>query len=368
MIRSHSQRFPLFGLICLLVCLLLPLGCGGGTEASNSRFPMTAGKYTILDILTDGGDSAVAKNKAEDTLTRHPDIDGMVGLWGYNIPACIAALEGQGKTGDVQLIGFDEYDETLQGIKEGKVHGTIVQQPYDFGYKSVEYLAAMVRGQEFEIPDNKLIFIKHLAITPENVEAFERELEKKKSGKAEVPSNVPEYDMTKKVKLAFLVNGPAEFWNLSETGCQDAEKKFNAEVEFKVPSEAQASEQTAIAKDLVSAGVQGLAISPIDAVNQTDLINEVAKEMKVICMDSDSPKSSRAFYVGTSNYLAGRTAGKMIKDALPDGGKLMLFVGKMEVLNAQERSQGIIDELMDKPLPAEYQNVVYAESSTNLDE
>jgi ribose transport system substrate-binding protein len=32
----------------------------------------------------------------------------------------------------------------------------------------------------------------------------------------------------------------------------------------------------------------------------------------------------------------------------------MIFVGKMEVLNAQERSQGVIDELMDAPVPAEF--------------
>jgi ribose transport system substrate-binding protein len=55
--------------------------------------------------------------------------------------------------------------------------------------------------------------------------------------------------------------------------------------------------------------------------------------------------------------MAGRAAGQLIKEAIPDGGKVMLFVGKMEVLNAQERSQGIIDELGDKPVPEIFQSL-----------
>ena len=30
---------------------------------------------------------------------------------------------------------------------------------------------------------------------------------------------------------------------------------------------------------------------------------------------------------------------------------LMLYVGKLDVLNAQQRREGVIDELMDKPMP-----------------
>ena len=79
--------------------------------------------------------------------------------------------------------------------------------------------------------------------------------------------------------------------------------------------------------------------------------------MAVICQDSDAPASKRDFYLGTSNYMAGRAAGKLIKEAVPDGGKVMLFVGKMEVLNAQERSAGIIDELGDQPLPPGFEGL-----------
>ena len=61
--------------------------------------------------------------------------------------------------------------------------------------------------------------------------------------------------------------------------------------------------------------------------------------------DSDAPDSNRACYVGTDNVAAGRQAGELIKEALPNGGKIMLFVGKRDAQNAKERFAGIQEAL-----------------------
>ena len=37
--------------------------------------------------------------------------------------------------------GFDEDEITLQGVKDGHILGTIVQQPFEFGYQSVRLMA-----------------------------------------------------------------------------------------------------------------------------------------------------------------------------------------------------------------------------------
>ena len=34
----------------------------------------------------------------------------------------------------IQVVGFDEHDETLQAIIDGEVHGTVVQNPYMYGF------------------------------------------------------------------------------------------------------------------------------------------------------------------------------------------------------------------------------------------
>ena len=77
-------------------------------------------------------------------------------------------------------------------------------------------------------------------------------------------------------------------------------------------------------------GVSGMAIGPNDAENQAELINRACPAMNVICMDSDAPQTNRLCYVGTNNYLAGREAGKLIREVLPNGGKIMLFVGQID--------------------------------------
>ena len=95
-------------------------------------------------------------------------------------------------------------------------------------------------------------------------------------------------------------------------------------------------------------GVDGIAISPIDTKNQVGLINEACAVTKVITHDSDAPQSKRLCFVGMDNYKAGRAAGKLVKEALPGGGKVTLFVGRLEQLNAQQRRQGVVDELLDR--------------------
>ena len=51
-----------------------------------------------------------------------------------------------GKYSHVKVVAFDEDDQTLLGIDSGRVYASVVQNPYEFGKKSVEILAAEVRG------------------------------------------------------------------------------------------------------------------------------------------------------------------------------------------------------------------------------
>ena len=70
----------------------------------------------------------------------------------------------------------------------------------------------------------------------------------------------------------------------------------------------------------------------------------------LITNDSDAPKSKRLAFIGTNNYKAGRALGKLVKEALPEGGDVVLFVGRLEQLNARQRRQGVIDELLERPV------------------
>lgn len=363
---SKARRRRIVSQLLLLLApatLALLAGCkqpdANGTaspQATAHQYPLTAGKYTVLGILTDNNDRVQAKSNAEDAIVKYPDIACMVGLWAYNPPKILSAVKDAGKTGQIKIIGFDEDPDTLQGVADGHVHGTIVQQPFLFGYRSVEYLAAMARGEEVAIPPSAAIFVPHRVVRQDNVDSFQSEVAAMRGGTATPPEPMlPAADQSKQVRIAFLTNSTDPFWDLAKRGVELAEPQFNAACQVIQPADGTVDEQQRYMEGLITGGAQGLAISPIDPKNQTPIINQVCQAMPVICQDSDAPESNRKFYLGTSNYLAGRTAGKLVKEALPDGGKLMLLVGKMEAINAQERSAGLIDELLDKPIPAEYQ-------------
>ena len=153
----------------------------------------------------------------------------------------------------------------------------------------------------------------------------------------------------KKLRIAYVTNGVDPFWNTAAAGVRAAAKEFDVDAEVHMPPKG-AVDQKRIVESLLIAGVDGMAISPVDAKNQVDMINQAASMTKVITHDSDAPDSKRICFVGMNNYNAGRAAGKLVKEAIPNGGKVMLFVGRLEQLNAQQRRQGIIDELLDRPV------------------
>ena len=151
-----------------------------------------------------------------------------------------------------------------------------------------------------------------------------------------------------KYKIAYVTNQIASFWNIAEVGCMDAQEDIGVEAIVKHPPEATATKQMQIVEDLISSGIDALAISPIDAVNQRETLNKWASKIPLITHDSDAPDSDRLLFIGVDNYQAGRTVGKLIKGSFPDGAKLVLTVGRFEQLNAQLRRQGVIDELLDR--------------------
>src|ERR1700742_1989703 len=90
----------------------------------------------------------------------------------------------------------------------------------------------------------------------------------------------------KKLKLAFVANNAANFWTIARTGCNDAAKELgDVDVDFRIPSSGSAAEQQGILNDLVAAGDDGIAVSPIDPDNQIEFLNKIAAQTLLICCD-----------------------------------------------------------------------------------
>jgi ribose transport system substrate-binding protein len=148
-------------------------------------------------------------------------------------------------------------------------------------------------------------------------------------------------------KVAFITNGEFEFWTYAQRGCEKGGKDFDVDIEFKMPSGGgSAEQQRRFIEDMLSRGIKAIAISPIDAANQTEFYREVNSRIPLLMVDSDAVDPSvRRCYIGTNNVIAGEAAGDLVKKAVPAGGKFMIFVGKLDVLNAVERRRGVVTSL-----------------------
>jgi ribose transport system substrate-binding protein len=132
----------------------------------------------------DGGARDKAKENAMKVLG---DLDGvpdvcLLGLWNSDPPGILGAVtsKDEGKLlGKIKICGFDENPDTLAGIRAGHIDGTVVQDPYGFGYESVKLMAKIAAGDRSAIPANGIIAVPHKVITRDNVDTFEKDLKAK---------------------------------------------------------------------------------------------------------------------------------------------------------------------------------------------
>ncbi|WP_187972645.1 sugar-binding protein [Aquibium microcysteis] len=139
-------------------------------------------KVELVDVRGDDIDMTRAKRNVEDALAANPDIDCMVGFYSYNPPRIYEVLKESGKLGAVTVIAFDEDPITLGGVREGSIAGTVVQQPYEWGYQGMKLMAKFLEGDKSGIPADGLVIVPTKIIDKGNVDAFEAELKSRISG------------------------------------------------------------------------------------------------------------------------------------------------------------------------------------------
>lgn len=146
----------------------------------------------------------------------------------------------------------------------------------------------------------------------------------------------------KRLHLAFVANSPGEYWAIVNLGCDiAAQQQGDVDMDFRYPAEPTVEAQEQIINSLLASGVDGIAVSPIDAEKQAGFLDSVAAKTLLVCADSDAQKTKRVSYIGTDNVAAGAQAAELIKEALPEGGKIALFVGYGHAQNTMDRIEGI---------------------------
>ncbi len=129
-------------------------------------------KVDLVDVRGDEIDQTRAKRNVEDILAAMPDVNCLVGFYSYNTPRIYEVLKEAGKLEKIKIIGFDEDPITLGGVKEGSIVGTVVQQPFEWGYQGMKLMANYLQGEKSEIPASGVIIVPGKVIDKSNVDDF----------------------------------------------------------------------------------------------------------------------------------------------------------------------------------------------------
>ena len=137
----------------------------------------------LIDVRGDDIDQTRARANVDDVLVANPEVNCMVGFYSYNPPRMYEALRDSGKLGEITVVAFDEDPITLGAVKEGSFAGTVVQQPYEWGYQGSKLIAAYLTGDKSGIPADGTMIIPGLTLTQDTVEAFQADFQAKLAGK-----------------------------------------------------------------------------------------------------------------------------------------------------------------------------------------
>jgi ribose transport system substrate-binding protein len=84
----------------------------------------------------------------QNLLNKYGELDGVFCPNESSTFGMLRALETAGRAGTVKFVGFDASDPLMEGLKSGKIHGLVVQNPFRMGYLGVKTALAVVKGEQ----------------------------------------------------------------------------------------------------------------------------------------------------------------------------------------------------------------------------
>ena len=153
---------------------LIMVRCMEGAASSTAReegfITTIRSKFPGFTVLSDnqyaGAMTESAYRTCETLLNRFGDVEAIFTPNESSTFGCLRALQDYGLSGKVVFVGFDSSDKLIEALRNGEIHGLVVQNPYRMGYDGVKTAAAFLRRQPFE---NHIDTGVHL-VTKENID------------------------------------------------------------------------------------------------------------------------------------------------------------------------------------------------------
>ncbi|CAN7178369.1 substrate-binding domain-containing protein [Paenibacillus sp. LjRoot56] len=101
--------------------------------------------FEIIDIRSSNISRIQAAKQAEAMLKQYPAIQTMVGFSSLDAAGIAEGVKAAHRD-DTLVFGFDDVAATKQGISQGSIKASIVQQPHEIGAVSVQLLDSYFKG------------------------------------------------------------------------------------------------------------------------------------------------------------------------------------------------------------------------------
>jgi ribose transport system substrate-binding protein len=142
------------------------------TEQREAGFRDTIHQVASIELTVPEDEAGATVESAQQVAERffsdHKDLDGIFVPNESSTTGVLRALEGLGQVGKVKLVGFDANPDLVSALKVGKLHGLVLQDPFDMGYRSVLRAIDHVEGKP--LPPNRTLNTNLQVLTKENLE------------------------------------------------------------------------------------------------------------------------------------------------------------------------------------------------------
>ena len=117
-----------------------------GFKAGIAEFP----NMKVIGIQYSGNDVSKAASIASTSATTNSDLVGIFAAETNNTEGALTGLREAGKTGKIQVVGYDTSDPIVAALKNKTLAGTVVQNPRGEGAAGIDSAVAAMEGKTVE--------------------------------------------------------------------------------------------------------------------------------------------------------------------------------------------------------------------------
>lgn len=140
------------------------------------------------------------------------------------------------------------------------------------------------------------------------------------------------------------------YWRKIEQGAKEAGNRYDVNIEYIGPLRTSIDEQVKLLEKAIASRVDGIIVQNLKDEWFTPLIDKaISRNIPVITIDADAPKSRRIAYVGTNNFEAGQLLGKAVVSRIEGERSIGVIIGTDTSENQRLRLQGFLSVVTQHP-------------------